>query len=183
MIYGIFIPFFSILLAELFDKSQLTILLLSTKTKNHFQLFLGTVIAFAVVDGLAILIGSWLTGLIPEQTLRIVSGIAFVIFGILTLRNTDEKERTERIKHGALTAGFLAVFVSEWGDKTQLASAVFATQFQPILVFIGVLSALTLLSLMAVYLGKALAKRIDRVMIGRVSGIAFILLGLYFLLS
>jgi putative Ca2+/H+ antiporter (TMEM165/GDT1 family) len=70
-----------------------------------------------------------------------------------------------------------------WGDKTQIASAIFATEYNPSMVFIGVMLALLILSVMAIFLGKYLSSRIDRRVIARVAGVVFLLIGLSFLLS
>ena len=52
------------------------------------------------------------------------------------------------------------VFLSEWGDKTQIASALFATEYNPWMVLIGVMTSLTVLSVMAIYLGRFIPGRI-----------------------
>jgi Ca2+/H+ antiporter, TMEM165/GDT1 family len=44
------VPLAAIAVAELGDKTQLSVLLLSSKTKNHFNLLIGVIIAFAIVD-------------------------------------------------------------------------------------------------------------------------------------
>jgi putative Ca2+/H+ antiporter (TMEM165/GDT1 family) len=51
------------------------------------------------------------------------------------------------------------------------------------MVFIGVMIALLLLSIMAIFLGKYLSSRIDRRVITKVGGVVFLLIGLSFLLS
>jgi len=181
MLASIFIPFFTILAAELFDKSQLAILLLATKSRHHLQLLLGTMLAFAIADGTAILIGSWLTHIVPEGMLKLISGAAFLVFGILALRNGHEESHKEHTKKSVLASGFLVVFLSEWGDKTQIASAVFATRYNMLFVFVGVMLALFILSVLAIYVGNALSKKINRTLISRISGVVFILLGLVFL--
>jgi putative Ca2+/H+ antiporter (TMEM165/GDT1 family) len=74
------------------------------------------------------------------------------------------------------------IFLSEWGDKTQIASALFGAEYNPFLVLAGTLSALTLLSVIAIYSGKYIHQRVDRKTISRVSGAAFIIIGVSFLL-
>ncbi len=183
MIIDVFVPFFTTLITELFDKSQLAILLLATKSKHHLQLLLGAILAFAIVDGSAILIGSWLTHIVPEGMLKLLSGVAFLVFGVLAFRSHREKEHGEQTQKSALAAGFLVVFLSEWGDKTQIASAIFATRYDMLFVFIGVILALFLLSVAAIYVGNVLAKKIERTLISRIISIVFILVGLFFLFS
>jgi putative Ca2+/H+ antiporter (TMEM165/GDT1 family) len=65
----------------------------------------------------------------------------------------------------------------------EVESNLFATEYNPRMVFIGVMIALLLLSIMAIFLGKYLSSRIDRRVITRVAGVVFLLIGLSFLLS
>lgn len=182
MLQSIFVPFLTILVAEFLDKSQVSILFLASKTRHHLQLFLGTVLAFMVVDGLAIVFGSWLTSVVPESTLKLVAGVGFIVFGILAFRSTSEEKNASQTRNSVLVSGFTLVFLSEWGDKTQLASAIFATRYNTFFVFVGVMMALALLSFVAIYVGSALSKRINKTLISRISGVVFILLGIFFLL-
>jgi len=57
MMLDLLIPFFAIGLAELGDKTQLAVILLSSRTGDHLQLLIGIVLAFMIVDGVAILAG------------------------------------------------------------------------------------------------------------------------------
>ncbi|NIO84632.1 MAG: TMEM165/GDT1 family protein, partial [Candidatus Aminicenantes bacterium] len=91
MIQDILIPFIITGLAEFGDKTQLSILLLSSKTKKHLYLLLGVMLAFLIVDGTAVLIGLRITDIVPMRFLKIVSGIIFVIFGVLILRAKEVK--------------------------------------------------------------------------------------------
>ncbi|MCX5859418.1 MAG: TMEM165/GDT1 family protein [Proteobacteria bacterium] len=182
MIPDLLIPFLTIGLAELGDKTQLSILLLSSKTKKHLELLLGVMTAFLITDGIAILIGSWITSVVPMAWIKIVSGVIFIVFGILTLKDTDEEGRDKLYSSNAFIAGFVMIFLTEWGDKTQIAAALFATKYHPLLVLISTLAALAVLSVMAVYLGKFIAEKIDKKIISRIAGILFILIGASFFL-
>jgi putative Ca2+/H+ antiporter (TMEM165/GDT1 family) len=68
----------------------------------------------------------------------------------------------------------------EWGDKTQIASALFAAKYNPIMVLLGSMMALTALSVIAVYLGKIISSKVDSKLITRIAGIAFIIIGISF---
>lgn len=183
MLASIAIPFFTIALAEFFDKSQLTIFLLATRTKHHASLFLGVMIAFLIVDGTAVIFGSVITSLIPIPILKLVSGSLFIFFGILTLLQPKGSKNKPVHLTTPLRTGFTLVFLSEWGDKTQLASLLFATRFHPILVFLGVISALALLSLSTIFAGKMLKELFGDFPFAKISGIIFILLGLIFIIT
>ncbi|MDD4650948.1 MAG: TMEM165/GDT1 family protein [Methanothrix sp.] len=181
----IIIPLLAVGLAEMGDKTQLSILLLSSKTQEYFRLLLGVMLAFLLADGIAILLGSWVTSVIPVDLVKIVSGLVFILFGLLILKGDrdDDTEESNLSARRAFASGFTMIFLSEWGDKTQIASALFATEYDPIMVFIGVMIALLLLSIMAIFLGKFLSSRIDRRAITKVGGVLFLLIGLSFLLS
>lgn len=175
----ILIPFISIGLAELGDKTQLAVLLLSSKTKKHFELLAGVMLAFFLVDGLAVLAGNWVTRLVPLGILRILSGSLFILVGILILKSkeeTDEAQKTE-IKN-PFYSGFLLILLSEFGDKTQIAAGLFATKYNPWMVLTGTMLALLTLSLAAVYLGKFLAARLNPKIVSRCAGILFVLMGI-----
>ncbi len=181
----ILVPLVAVGLAEMGDKTQLSILLLSSRTKKYIQLLAGIMLAFLLADGFAILVGSWVTSVVPVHLVKLISGAVFILFGILILKGDGaEKEGGgELSSKNAFVSGFSMIFLSEWGDKTQIASALFAAEYDPRAVFVGVMTALAFLSIMAVYLGRFLSDRIDRGLIMKIAGAAFIVIGLSFVLS
>lgn len=178
------LPFLSIALAELGDKSQLLIFLVSSRTKKHFQFLMGVMLGFLLVDGFAILLGSWVVNLVPEFWLKIVSGLVFLILGLMILlgKEEDEAEEVPSLKNPLVT-GFGLIAIAEWGDKTQIASALFAAEYNPLLVLVSVMAALLALSASAVYLGKLFAHKINKKMVTKLGGILFIILGILSLLA
>ena len=172
----------AIAIAELGDKTQLSVLLLSSKTTKHFQILFGVLLAFLIVDGIAIAAGSWITTFIPIFYLKIVSGIIFILFGILILINkNNEEEKTKSYQNPFVTSFFL-ILLTEWGDKTQIAAALFATRFNPIGVLLGSMIALSILSIIAIFFGKLISERISKETINRVAAGVFIIMGIVFLL-
>jgi putative Ca2+/H+ antiporter (TMEM165/GDT1 family) len=181
----ILIPLLAVGLAEMGDKTQLSILLLSSRTQEYARLVLGVMLAFLLADGLAILVGSYIDAVVPVTTVKALSGLVFILFGILILKEKGEEEESEQSlsARGAFLSGFSMIFLSEWGDKTQIASALFATEYDPLMVFAGVMIALFILTLMAIFLGRYLSRRIDRKLMSRVAGGIFLLIGFSFLIS
>jgi putative Ca2+/H+ antiporter (TMEM165/GDT1 family) len=181
----ILIPLLAVGLAEMGDKTQLSILLLSSRTQEYARLVLGVMLAFLLADGLAILVGSYIDALVPMTTVKALSGLVFILFGILILKEKGEEEESEQSlsARGAFLSGFSMIFLSEWGDKTQIASALFATEYDPLMVLAGVMIALFILTLMAIFLGRYLSRRIDRKLMSRVAGGIFLLIGFSFLIS
>ncbi len=177
MLQAFFIPFITISLAELGDKTQIAILLLATRTSKHFSLFLGVLLAFLIADGIAVLLGGFLTNIVPSRYLKIGSGLVFIIFGLIMFLNRNEEAVKADLKKPFLS-GFGLIFVSELGDKTQIASGLFATRYNPVLVFLGVISALTILSLMAILVGNLIKDRLNRRLISYISAVVFIIIGI-----
>ena len=181
----ILIPLLAVGLAEMGDKTQLSILLLSSRTQEYARLVLGVMLAFLLADGLAILVGSYIDAVVPVTTVKALSGLVFILFGILILKEKGEEEESVQSlsARGAFLSGFSMIFLSEWGDKTQIASALFATEYDPLMVLAGVMIALFILTLMAIFLGRYLSRRIDRKLMSRVAGGIFLLIGFSFLIS
>lgn len=136
-------------------------------------------LGFLIVDGFAIWIGSWLVELVPELWMKIISASVFILIGLLMMfaKSEDDKDDVPNLKNPFLS-GFGLVFLAEWGDKTQIASALFGAQYNPVFVLIAVMSALFLLSSSAIYLGEIIADKINRKYTTRIGGLIFVILGL-----
>jgi putative Ca2+/H+ antiporter (TMEM165/GDT1 family) len=83
----------------------------------------------------------------------------------------------------ALTT-FVTVFLAELGDKTQLATLTFAAESRsrwP--VFLGSASALVATSALAVVGGEAIARVVPPILLKRIAGLAFVLIGAWVLWS
>jgi putative Ca2+/H+ antiporter (TMEM165/GDT1 family) len=133
------------------------------------------------VDGAAIIAGTWITTIIPIYYLKIISAIVFIIIGILMLISKGDWEKETKHKNPVIAA-FLIIMLTEWGDKTQIGAAIFATQFDGIFVFIGTMTALLILSLIAIFFGKIISKRIDINFVNKIAGVIFIILGITFVI-
>lgn len=180
----ILIPFLAVGLAEIGDKTQLSVILLSSRTREYTRLLAGVMLAFLITDGIAILLGSWVTEIVPIHLVKLISGTIFILFGAVTLKEEQKEEEESRLHSGnILVSGFSLIFLSEWGDKTQIASALFAMEYDPIPVLTGVMAALFVLSIMAIYLGRIISERVDRKLISRAAGVVFLTIGLAIILS
>jgi putative Ca2+/H+ antiporter (TMEM165/GDT1 family) len=74
---------------------------------------------------------------------------------------------------------FIAVFLAELGDKTQLATVLFASDknHSPFFVFMAAAGALVLSTAIAVALGSAAGKYLEAVPLKLIAGIGFIIIG------
>lgn len=182
MIQDVLIPLIITGLAEFGDKTQLSILLLSAKTKKHLHLLLGVMLAFLIVDGTAVLIGSRIIDIVPMRFLKILSGIIFIISGVFILRAKEVKGESKLYSRNLFFSGFTLIFITEWGDKTQIAAGILATKYNALMVLIGAMTALTLLSITAIYLGRFVSNKIDKKVVTKIAGTVFILMGISFFL-
>jgi len=178
MIEGVLVPLVVVGLAELGDKTQLSILLLSSKTKQHLRLLLGVMLAFFIVDGAAILGGSLIANIVPLSVLKLCSGTIFIVVGAFVFVNSKATEEGKLYSGNPFLSGFLLILMTEWGDKTQIASGLFATKYEVWMVLIGTMAVLTLLSGMAIYLGKLISGKIDKRVMARIAGILFVTMGI-----
>ncbi len=183
MLSDFLIPLFAVALAELGDKTQLVLFCLSSQTRHHFQLLIGSTAAFAITSGTAVLFGDLLNQFISPHILKHISGALFIFFGILTIWKNEKEDVEDRKIHNPLFTGFTVVLLAELGDKSQITTALFATKYNPYLVFFGVLIGLTILSALAIWLGKTLLRKLPQKKVTLAAGIVFIIIGILFQLT
>jgi len=78
-----------------------------------------------------------------------------------------------------LIAMFVAIFLAEFGDKTQLATMMFASErkVSPLLVFLASAGALMLSAAIATFFGTVASKYLAGVPFKLIAGIGFIIIG------
>lgn len=176
-----FSTFFLIFLAELPDKTALSILVLSTR--NHpGGVFAGAAVAFLIQSLVAVLFGE-LFSLLPAHWIHIGTGILFLIFsGVLFLKK-EEKEEHQKKGHekyflSAAWTTFLVIFISEWGDLTQIASAALTAKYHaPLNIFLASTLALWSVTGLTVIVGNRLKKYINPKVIQKIAAFAFLAMG------
>ena len=176
-----FIPaFLLIALSEFGDKSQLAAILLGARYRHHHRnVFLGTMTAFAVLMLAAILFGAALIALVPEETLKTIAAFAFVVIGVHTLVKREKENVALRSGEGPFINSFTLIALSELGDKTQLAVILLVARMHDSTgIFLGALAAEALLSFMAIFIGKEIARRTKMHAIRYAGGIIFVLFGI-----
>jgi putative Ca2+/H+ antiporter (TMEM165/GDT1 family) len=87
MLKIIFSTFFLVFLAELGDKTQITTMMLASESKSKTAVFIGSASALICSSLLGVLAGTLINKYIPESIIKISSGTAFIIIGILFLLN------------------------------------------------------------------------------------------------
>lgn len=173
--------FLIVALAEIGDKSQLVCMTLAARHRG-LPVVIGAILAFAVLNLLAVLFGAAVAAWLPEWLVALAVAILFAGFGISALRYTeadDDEAVTEKPGHGIVATTFLLIFLAEFGDKTQLAVAALGSTGTPAAVWTGATAALAVTSLLGVLAGRKLLNRLPLKWIHRISGIFFLMLAIY----
>lgn len=124
------LSFVVIFVAELGDKSQLMAMTFATRYK--FWTVVGAIsAATALVHLFSVAAGNFLGAALPLGPINVLAGLAFIGFGLWTLRGdelSDEEEgKADRNARSAFFAVAIAFFLAELGDKTMLATITLAT--------------------------------------------------------
>lgn len=82
------------------------------------------------------------------------------------------------------SAVFIAIFIAEIGDKTQLATMLFAAdkEVSKFTVFTGAALALILASAIGVFAGTIISQYISEKHLQYIAGVGFITIGIWFLI-
>jgi putative Ca2+/H+ antiporter (TMEM165/GDT1 family) len=81
----IFTTFLLVFVAELGDKTQLSTMLLASKSKSIWCVFIGSTIALAFSSLIGVFVGSAINKIIPQSYIQLCSGVIFVVFGFLLI--------------------------------------------------------------------------------------------------
>jgi putative Ca2+/H+ antiporter (TMEM165/GDT1 family) len=165
--------------AELGDKTQLVILALASR--HRWQVvFAGASAAFALLNALAVTVGTALYEILPERVLKYAVAALFILFGLLTLlgRDKDEAEEDRISSRNPFLSTFLLISLMELGDKTQLSLLALTAKYSyPFFVFLGGTLALCLTSLIGALAGTGISRLISPSWMRRISGMVFLAFG------
>ncbi len=189
MITAFLVAFGTVFLAELPDKTMVASLVLATRFRRPFAVWVGVSGAFVLHVVLAVSIGSLLRRL-PETPVKLAVAAMFFVGGVVLLRGnkSDDTDATEvptdiSFRRVALTSASV-VGLAEFGDLTQLATAGIATRFSaPVAVALGAWCALATVAALAVTAGSWIIKHVPLHIVQRVAGAVFIVFGLLTVVS
>jgi putative Ca2+/H+ antiporter (TMEM165/GDT1 family) len=168
-----------IALAEIGDKSQLVCMTLAARHRP-WPVLTGAVLAFGLLNLLAVLFGAGVAAWIPEHVTASLVSALFAAFGIHTLRADRDDAQTPVAKshHSILLTTLALILVAELGDKTQIAVAGLSSTLPAAAVWVGATLALTSISALGVWAGNTLLKRLPLHWMHRISGAVFLLFSL-----
>lgn len=186
-----------ITLSEIGDKSFFIAAILAMRHPRRW-VFAGAIAALFVMTVLSVLIGQAIA-VFPQQYVKGVAAALFIGFGLkllydafgmyaskgLAREQTDACRVVEQEEKGVviwsvravLVKAFTMTFVSEWGDRTQLATITLAAAHTPLGVITGVMLGHATCSGIAVVCGRLLVGHISERLLVSASGVLFIIFG------
>ena len=165
-------------LAEMGDKTQLLSFALAARLKHKTAIASGILVATLANHFLAGYAGAWIARLLPPDALRWAVALSFFAFGAWALRPDELGERRMLRGAGVFLTTLVAFFLVEMGDKTQLATIALAARYDSLVaVVLGTTLGMMIANVPAVWLGEALAHRIDMKLMRRIAAGLFVLLG------
>ncbi|MDD5411118.1 MAG: TMEM165/GDT1 family protein [Methylobacter sp.] len=169
----------SIALGEIGDKTQLLALLLATRFKKPIPIILGILFATLANHTLAGLFGAWVQASVDESILRIGLGVSFLAIAVWTLiPDKVDDELTLKSGYGVFIVTFIAFFMAEIGDKTQLVTVALAAKYHDLIsVVAGTTLGMMIADVPVVFLGKFASPKIPFTAIRIIAASLFALLG------
>lgn len=168
-----------VVLAEMGDKTQL--LAMAFATRYRWQTVMWGVFAATILNHLfAVLVGNYLTQLVPMQYIQIAAAASFILFGLWTIYGDKLDDENKATKYSPFWTVAIAFFFAEMGDKTQLATVALAAQFNAVIpVWMGTTAGMMVADGIGIIIGIVLGKKIPERVVKWCAAIIFILFGLF----
>ncbi len=171
-------------LAEMGDKTQLLSFVLAARYRAKTAIALGILVATLANHFLAGAAGAWLAGLFSPQTLKWALALSFFAFGLWALKPDELGETRTPSGAGVFLSTLIAFFLVEMGDKTQLATVALAARYDALVaVVLGTTLGMMIANVPAVWIGAALAERLNMKWMRRIAAALFVLLGVLVLVT
>ncbi|EEX35238.1 MULTISPECIES: TMEM165/GDT1 family protein [Vibrio] len=168
----------TVALAEIGDKTQLLSLLLASRYRKPIPIiaaiFFATIANHALAAWLGVVVADYLS---PEvlKWVVVASFLAMAGWVLIPDKLDDDDEISNR---GPFVASFIAFFIAEIGDKTQIATSILGAQFADALtlVIIGTTLGMLAANVPVVLIGKLSADKMPLNLIRKVTALLFIAL-------
>lgn len=178
MVAALLIAFGVVFVAELGDKSQLMVLTLATRFPA-WRVLGAITVATALIHLISVLVGGAVAAVLPTEAITVVAGLAFIGFGVWTLRGDDDDDEGGPVSGGRspIVAAAAAFFLSELGDKTMLASMTLAARNGILGTWIGATAGMVAADAIAVLIGATLGRRLPERAIKLLAATLFLVFG------
>jgi putative Ca2+/H+ antiporter (TMEM165/GDT1 family) len=180
MLEALFVSTGIVALGEMGDKTQLLALLLAARYRQPAPIIAGIFVATMLNHAGAGALGNWLTTLLDPDWIRWAVGLSFVAVAVWMLvpDKADEGPHSEPGRLGVFGLTTLAFFLTEMGDKTQIATIVLAARFDSLVaVVVGTTLGMMLANVPAVLFGERAVQWVPIAWVHRIAALVFAILG------
>src|SRR6476620_3620366 len=169
-----------VLVAEMGDKTQLVALAFAARFKAWIVLA-AVFAATLVVHLLSVAVGELAGYALPVFWIKIFAGLAFIGFGIWTLRGDEiDEDETGSGRLGPFLTVATTFFLAELGDKTMLMTVTLASQERNFVgVWLGSTVGMVLADGLAIIVGMLMGKNLPERLIRYGAAGIFVISGLY----
>lgn len=168
-----------VVLAEMGDKTQL--LAMAFATRYCWKTVMWGVFAATVLNHLfAVIVGKYLTHIVPIEYIQLGAAFSFILFGLWTIRGDELCGEDRECGRSPFWTVAIAFFIAEMGDKTQLATVALAAQFNAIVpIWLGTTTGMMIADGIGIVIGIVLGRRIPERLVKWVAAVIFIGVGIY----
>lgn len=170
----------TVALAEIGDKTQLLSLLLASRYRKPIPIIAAIFLATIANHALAAYLGVVVADYINPEMLTWVLAVSFLAMAgwVLIPDKLDEDESISN--KGPFVASFIAFFIAEIGDKTQIATSILGAQYSDALTFVvlGTTIGMLLANVPVVLIGKLSADKLPLALIRKITAGLFIILAI-----
>jgi len=168
-----------VVLAEMGDKTQLLAMAFASRIRWQTVMW-GVFAATAANHFLAVLVGNYLTHIVPMLYIKIVAAASFILFGLWTIRGDKLENEDKRFNFSPFWTVSIAFFIAEMGDKTQLATVALAADFNTVVpVWAGTTAGMLIADAIGIIVGIVLHKKLPEKQVKWFAAITFILFGVW----
>ena len=172
----------AVALAEIGDKTQLLALMLAARYRRPWPIVAGILVATLFNHTLAAALGGWIRTVVPADILKWLVALSFFAVAIWTLipdKLDDDGKSKLSARFGVFGVTTIAFFLTEMGDKTQIATAVLAARYPSIVpVVAGTTLGMLIADVPAVFAGHLAAHRIPVRVVHVIAAILFAAIGI-----
>jgi len=167
-----------VILAEMGDRTQLLAICFAARYRWQTVMW-GVFLSTALNHLFAVLLGNYLTTLFPMSYIKIAAALGFIIFGLWTIKGDDLVCEDQKQRFSPFWTVFIAFFIAETGDKTQLATIALAADFNVLIpVWLGTTIGMVIANAFGIVAGVLMGKKMPEKTIKWVAAIIFIVFGM-----
>lgn len=182
---ALFVSTAVVAVGEIGDKTQLLALMLAARFRRPWPIVIGIAVATLANHALAGWVGNWVRATVPADVLKWLLAIAFFAVAAWALKpDTLDDNPPEYSRMGVFAVTTVAFFLTEMGDKTQVATVMLAAQFTSLVaVILGTTLGMLVANVPVVFAGRIASERIPFRWIRIVAALLFAAVGVWVLVQ